>query len=383
MIDTQINTYSKTRPTIVLVGGFLGSGKTTLILAAARLLAQRGLRSAVILNDQSDGLVDTRLTQAHGILAGEVTGGCFCCRLSDLLTVIEQLRPQQLDVIFAEPVGSCTDLSATVIAPLLEDFDKYRVAPFTVVVDPARAVTLLAEDAADGPDSDMAFLFQNQLQEADIVCLNKSDLPSNAGCPRSQAFGDLGNLDARPAASRLTSTLHPRSISALTGFGVSEWLDEILFGSIDPGAVTLDIDYARYARAEAALAWLNLRFTLDLPQPLSPALVIGPFLDALDHALTAANIPIVHLKIFDSAETGWLKAAQCANGEAPRLEGHLDASPAARHELLLNLRAQADPVPVRKLVQQHLDQLSGAISHLRFECFSPAAPSPQRRLTRP
>ena len=89
MIDTQINTYSKTRPTIVLVGGFLGSGKTTLILAAARLLAQRGLRSAVILNDQSDGLVDTRLTQAHGILAGEVTGGCFCCRLSDLLTVIE------------------------------------------------------------------------------------------------------------------------------------------------------------------------------------------------------------------------------------------------------------------------------------------------------
>jgi Ni2+-binding GTPase involved in maturation of urease and hydrogenase len=374
MTDTQINTYSKTRPTIVLVGGFLGSGKTTLILAAARLLAQRGLRSAVILNDQSDGLVDTRLTQAQGILAGEVTGGCFCCRLSDLLTVIEQLRPQQLDVIFAEPVGSCTDLSATVIAPLLEDFDKYRVAPFTVVIDPARAATLLGDNAADGPDSDMAFLFQNQLQEADIVCLNKSDIHPNPGCPWSLAFGDQGKHEFNP---------QPRSISALTGFGVSEWLDEILFGTIDPGAITLDIDYARYARAEAALAWLNLRFTFEPSQPLSPALVIGPFLDALDQALTAANIPIVHLKIFDSAESGWLKAAECANGDQPRLEGHLDASPAARHELLLNLRAQADPDPVRDLVQQQLHQLSGTISHLRFDCFSPAAPSPQRRLTRP
>jgi G3E family GTPase len=42
------------RPWIVIVGGFLGSGKTSLILAAAGLLEQRGLRCAVILNDQGD-----------------------------------------------------------------------------------------------------------------------------------------------------------------------------------------------------------------------------------------------------------------------------------------------------------------------------------------
>jgi len=45
-----------------------------------------------------------------------------------------------------------------------------------------------------------------------------------------------------------------------TGEGVREWLDEILFGSLEPGRTTLDIDYAHYARAEAALAWLNLSF---------------------------------------------------------------------------------------------------------------------------
>jgi len=72
------------------------------------------------------------------------------------MTVIEELRTRSLDVIFAEPVGSCTDISATVFGPLREEFDGYRVAPFTVLADPARAKELLSEDA----DSDLAFLFQ-------------------------------------------------------------------------------------------------------------------------------------------------------------------------------------------------------------------------------
>ena len=77
------------RAWIVVVGGFLGSGKTSLILAAARLLEQRGMRCAVILNDQGKELVDTRHAEAQGVLAREVTGGCFCCRFSDLMQGIE------------------------------------------------------------------------------------------------------------------------------------------------------------------------------------------------------------------------------------------------------------------------------------------------------
>lgn len=80
------------RPWIVVVGGFLGSGKTSLILAAARLLEQRGVRCAVILNDQSDDLVDAHHAEAQGFHAREVTGGCFCCRFSELISVIEHLQ---------------------------------------------------------------------------------------------------------------------------------------------------------------------------------------------------------------------------------------------------------------------------------------------------
>jgi Ni2+-binding GTPase involved in maturation of urease and hydrogenase len=352
------------RPWIVVVGGFLGAGKTSLILAAARVLEQRGERCAVILNDQGNELVDTRHADAQGVLAREVKGGCFCCRFSGLLDLIEELRDRGLDVIFAEPVGSCTDISATVFGPLREEWQSYRVAPFTVLVDPARGAELLSEDA----DSDMAFLFQKQLQEADLVCVTKADLYPDG--------------DALPGLTPGPSHHAARWLSAKTGQGVEEWLDEVLFGSLEAGGTTLEIDYARYARAEAALAWLNLSVVFEPVLPISPAVAVGPFLDALDGALTAAGISIIHLKVFDNSEAGWVKAAMCANGEEPKVEGNLDASPAERHELLVNLRARGDAAHVQKVVEGQMRQLDGRVSDIRLECFSPSAPKPERRVPR-
>jgi hypothetical protein len=242
-----------------------------------------------------------------------------------------------------------------VLGPLREQFESYRIAPFTVLADPDRTASLLSDDA----DSDMAFLFRNQLKEADLVCMSKADLyPDLAGIPGIAA----------------------RCVSAKSGEGVAEWLDEVLFGSLEAGHTTLEIDYARYARAEAALAWLNLSLTFEPDQYASPALVVGPFLDRMDAALTAAGIAIVHLKIFDRSPAGWLKAAACANGEEPHVEGNLDASPTGRHELLVNLRAVADAGRVRAVVEEQVRQLPGAVLNARLDCFSPSPPRPERRV---
>jgi G3E family GTPase len=128
------------RPLIVPLGGFLGAGKTTLILAAARMLHARGLRSAAILNDQGRDLVDEQFVRANGLAADQVTGGCFCCRFSDLVRAAERLCEHSPDVIFAEAVGSCTDISATTLQPLkLYYREQFRVAPYSVLVDPGRA----------------------------------------------------------------------------------------------------------------------------------------------------------------------------------------------------------------------------------------------------
>jgi hypothetical protein len=112
-------------------------------------------------------------------------------------------------------------------------------------------------------------------------------------------------------------------------------------------------------------------------------MTVGPFLDGLDAALSAAGVEIVHLKLLDSSPSGWLKAATCGNGEEPRVEGDLDASPASRHEMLVNLRAKGDPAQVREIVEWELLRLDGNVFDVRLNCFSPAAPKPDRRVPRP
>ena len=100
----------------ILLGGFLGAGKTTALLRLARTYAGQGLRVGVITNDQADDLVDTGTFRAAGYETEEVPRGCFCCRFDALLEAAGRLDAP--DVLLAEPVGSCTDIVATVIRPL-------------------------------------------------------------------------------------------------------------------------------------------------------------------------------------------------------------------------------------------------------------------------
>jgi hypothetical protein len=341
-------------PVLATVGGMLGAGKTTLILAAARRLAARGLRTAVVTNDQGHGLVDTALASAASLPVEEVAGGCFCCRLSDFLTATDALQAADPDVIFAEPVGSCLDLAATVLRPVMRDVPgRFHVAPLTVLVDPARAAAL--ED--NKGDGDLRYLFQHQLDEADILCLTKSD----AGMPAPVLKG-----------------LPAHRLSATTGEGLDAWLDLVLEEKRTAGQAHLLVDYTRYADAEAALGWVNWHATLRLKQPLSPAVVVGALSEQLDEALTAAGLSIVHVKVLDQADTGYVRVSLTANGEAPTLDGTLDASAAREHRLLVNARALGDPERLVATVTGVTETL-GDIEVFVREAFRPSPPTPERR----
>jgi len=225
------------------------------------------------------------------------------------------------------------------------------------LVDPQRAEALTRADA----NADIAFLFHKQLQEADLVCMTKSDLypePPELGVP------------------------HMRQISAQSGQGVAAWLDEVLAGELSAKKEVLDIDYERYAQAEAALAWLNFHTTFEPRVALSPAMLLGPWLDSIDRSLTRKGIQIVHLKAIAEAPTGYVKAAMCANRQEPIAEGALDASPSARHEFTLNIRALGDPKTIAAIVEEVLEQSDGHFTERTMRCFRPAAPRPEHRVLR-
>ena len=87
-----MNAPGHTPVRFVPLGGFLGAGKTTTLVRAALALQARGERVAVVTNDQGEDLVDTAVSRrALGAAAGEVTGGCFCCRFDELAEVVDRL----------------------------------------------------------------------------------------------------------------------------------------------------------------------------------------------------------------------------------------------------------------------------------------------------
>src|SRR5882757_7621178 len=95
----------------VMVGGFLGAGKTTTLARLARYYSGRGQKVGLVTNDQAQDLVDTQSLRSQGFPVEEIAGACFCCRFDDLVVKVSQLESDERpDIILAEPVGSCTDL---------------------------------------------------------------------------------------------------------------------------------------------------------------------------------------------------------------------------------------------------------------------------------
>src|ERR1043166_2242686 len=112
-------TRDKAPARYIMIGGFLGAGKTTAVAMLAQRLTGQGLRVGLITNDQGRNLVDTAMLRSQGFATEEIPGGCFCCRFNSLLEAAEKLTASNRPEIFiAEPVGSRTDLAATVTYPL-------------------------------------------------------------------------------------------------------------------------------------------------------------------------------------------------------------------------------------------------------------------------
>ena len=126
------------RTHLIFVGGFLGAGKTTLLKRAAYHLARKGKSAGLITNDQAEGLVDTYFLSGCGVPAEEVAGSCFCCNFPGLVEAIKHsVETVAPDVILAEPVGSCTDIVATVLRPMRTLMgDAVDVKAYSVLVEP-------------------------------------------------------------------------------------------------------------------------------------------------------------------------------------------------------------------------------------------------------
>ena len=139
-------------PRYLMIGGFLGAGKTTTVGRLARHYMAQGKRVGIVTNDQTTDLVDTHTLRSQGFEVGEVAGACFCCNFNELTSTVEQLGSEERpEIILAEPVGSCTDLVATVIRPLVQVYQQpLDVAPYGVILKPSHGLRILSNSGRGG-----------------------------------------------------------------------------------------------------------------------------------------------------------------------------------------------------------------------------------------
>src|SRR3712207_2932334 len=210
------------KPRYIMIGGFLGAGKTTAVLKLAEHLTAQGKTVGLITNDQSVNLVDTAMLSSHGFAVEEITGGCFCCKFNSLVEASEKLSAELTPEVFiAEPVGSCTDLKATVDYPLRRIYgDDYSVAPLSVLVDPVRAMRILGLETGKSFSPKVTYIYGKQLEEADLIVVNKIDL-----LDETRLANLIEALQARfPRAEVI-------AISAREGTGIEAWLERITTGT--------------------------------------------------------------------------------------------------------------------------------------------------------
>ena len=361
----------------VMIGGFLGAGKTTAVLALAEHLTARGRRVGLITNDQSVGLVDTALATTHGFAVEEITGGCFCCRFTSLTEAADRLQERATpDVFIAEPVGSCTDLRASVSYPLRRLYgEAYRVAPLSVLIDPIRALRMFGVEEGRAFSPRVQYVYDKQLEEADLIVINKIDLLAPARLDRLR-----GELQTRfPRAAVL-------AVSARQGAGLGEWFARIFDTPLGLGA-SPDVDYDVYADGEARLGWFNATIAVTCDGTVDGNQLLLRLAAGIQQRLSALAIEIAHCKMTLSAR-GFgddLGVVNLVRSDAVPELSHRLGDHLAAGELLLNLRAEAAPDTLRTAVEHALADLeagAGApqLRVVHAEAFSPPRPTPTHRM---
>ena len=361
----------------IMLGGFLGAGKTTAILRLAEHLTKNGKRVGLITNDQSVGLVDTALLSSHGFAVEEITGGCFCCRFTSLIEASERLTEESKpDVFIAEPVGSCTDLRAAVSYPLRRLYgDQFRIAPLSVLVDPIRALRILGLERGKAFSPKVLYVYGKQLEEAEILVINKRDLLNDEQLQRLE--------EAMRAAYPRAKVL---SVSAREGSGLEAWFATIQDTEAGSDAAP-EVDYEIYAEGEALLGWFKGSVQLTSETAFDGNTFLLECGSRIQQRLVSEGLELAHLKMVLTPDDG---AGDIGVVNLVRTDGLAESShtldgPLESGQLLLNLRAEGDPEmlhaaaldTVAAVAEQH-GKLKVAVEHCEF--FRPSKPSPTHRM---
>lgn len=353
---------------LILTGGFLGSGKTTAIQQACFLLLKENTTVAVITNDQGEKLVDSKFIQSFSVPVKEVTNGCFCCNYNALLQNIyyfsEHINPQ---FIFAESVGSCTDLVATIAKPLAEMHPELSIN-VSVFADAYLLWTLISGTSFFIDDS-VRYIFKKQMEESDILILNKIDL---LNAQQLEEVHQSIQRDYQGKKILLQNSLNDDDIE--------QWIN-CFEKEQSTQRKSLELDYAIYGAGEAKLAWLDaVLFIRALKMPAAKTAML--LAEIIHQKINEQRLTTGHLKFLISDNNNQQYKISYTTSMQPQNVIFNSTSP--KVSVIINARVQTKPEILKQIIYHAIDEAAlktnSKIEIQSLSAFQPGFPRPTHRI---
>jgi len=356
----------------LMIGGFLGAGKTTTISRLAKYYTDSGLNVGLVTNDQAYDLVDTQTLRSQGFDVGEVPGACFCCKFDDLIDTVSGLSQEKTpDIVIAEPVGSCTDLFATVIQPMRELFgDRFEMGPLIVLLKPEHGKKILGEKKGKGFSPKAEYIFLKQLEEADSIAINKID---------KLAVADQQML--LNAVKTRFAGIPAFGMSARNGEGFGTLVESAAAEPLRRKSL-MEVDYQTYAEGEAELGWLNCQVRAESDSKFELDQIVFDLVQRIGQQLADANCEVAHLKVLGQT----LNDTAVANLVGSTTESELSLASEIKTmtcDLLVNARVAAGPEQLETVVVNVTRELAVdtgvQLTVGNMQSFRPGKPVPTHR----
>lgn len=172
----------------LIVGGFLGSGKTSFVIHLAKhLVHDRGIRNVVILENEIGQVgIDDKILQGSGYEVKGLFSGCVCCTMAGELLVNVRMLQKDFD-----PDWIIMEATGVAMPGTIEESLKNKLdidAQIVCLTDAKRLRKLVRA---------MAPVITAQLQDADLILVNKSDLVDQESLDQIKSLVREINTSAR------------------------------------------------------------------------------------------------------------------------------------------------------------------------------------------